>query len=276
MRTTTAAAAVLALAFTVAGCGGAHHRDAAPGTHPTATATGTGAAKPPAADADSAAAKAVVTMVDRAETMHSVRTVSVQRRGSSTVTMTTIGSWGGADAGLVVTASPAAFGFQGANHHDRMETRFVHGFEYLQIDPPASGPNKGKTWLRFPLASVAPRGSMGFLSEAMDYSPVHGLLMMPSSGPVTLVGHETVDGRPAVHYRGTKPADAAIVKAQRVPATQQIDVWVGADGLPVRMVSDDGKLRVTEDFIDFGGVVHIQVPPASQTVVPPAPRPSTA
>ncbi|MFI0940335.1 hypothetical protein [Streptomyces sp. NPDC021020] len=270
MRTTTAAAAViaLALAFAAAGCGGSHHADA--------KATRTGTAKPPAADPDpdSAAAKAVVAMVDRAETMHSVHIASVQRRGSSTLTETGFSSWGGPDPGTVLTAAPAAFGMQGVNHHDRMETRMLHGFEYVQIDSPAGGPNKGKSWLRFTVTAVMGEEVAAAMSEQMDHSPVHRLLLMPSSGPVTLVGHETVDGRATAHYRGTVPADARIVAARKVPESARVDVWVGADGLPVRMVSDDGKQRTTDDFSDFGGVVHIQVPPAAQTVVPVAPTPA--
>ncbi|MGW5350677.1 hypothetical protein ACWERV_09165 [Streptomyces sp. NPDC004031] len=276
MRTTktAAAAAVIVLAVTTAACGGSHDHGAAPGANTAATGT----TKPPAAgaDADSAAAKAVVAMVDRAESMRSVHTATVMRRGSSTVTETGISSWGGPDAGLVLTASPAAFGMQGVNHHDRMEVRSLHGFQYVQVDPPAAGPNKGKSWLRFTLTATMGEEVAAAMAEQMEHSPVQRLLLMPSSGPVTLVGHETVDGRPAVHYRGTVPTDARIVAAHKVPESARVDVWVGADGLPVRMVSDDGKQRTTDDFSDFGGVVHIQQPSAAQTIVPPPPTSATA
>ncbi|WP_031519753.1 hypothetical protein [Streptomyces sp. NRRL F-5123] len=272
MRTATAAVAVIVLALTAAACdgGGSYHQGAAPGTNAKAPASGA------APDPDSAAAKAIVAMVDRAEAMRSVHVVSVQQRGGKTATLAGINSWGGPDAGAVVTAAPAALGMQGMNHHDRMEMRTLDGFEYVQVDPPAAGPNKGKGWLRFTLAATMGEEVAAAMSEQMDYSPVHRLLLMPSSGPVTLIGRETVEGRPTVHYRGTVPADARIVAARKVPESAGVDVWVGADGLPVRMVSDDGKERITDVFSDFGGVVRIQQPPAAQTIVPPPPTSATA
>ncbi|MFI0721606.1 hypothetical protein [Streptomyces sp. NPDC021224] len=122
---------------------------------------------------------------------------------------------------MVLTASPAALGMQGVNHHDRTEVRSLHGFQYVQVDPPAAGPNKGKSWLRFTLTEVA-----AALAEQMEHSPVQRLLLMPSSGPVTLVGHETVDGRPAI-YRGTVPA-GDLLRGVAVPyaAGEAKDRWL--------------------------------------------------
>lgn len=257
MRRLTVTGLALTLALGTAGCGGSHHRAAAPGAKAVhGTAEG----------ADAAAAKAVVAMADRAEAMHSVHVVSVQQRGTSKVTMNGLNTWGGEDSGIDVTVVPSELGLQGLNRHDHTEMRVLNGAEYLRIDPPATGPNKGRTWIRWSLDSTAGQGAAAAMSEEMDYSPAHRLLLMPSSGPVTLVGRERVDGGPAVHYRGTVPADSRIVASRRVPAAQRVDVWVGTDGLPVRMVTDDGAERTTQDFTGFGGVVHIQEPPAAQTI----------
>ncbi|UWE08717.1 hypothetical protein [Actinacidiphila bryophytorum] len=263
MRRLTVAGLALTLAFGVAGCGASHHRSAVPGAK---------AVRETAGGADADAAKAVVAMVDRTEGMHSVHVVSVEQRGKSKVHMSGLNAWGGADSGVDVTVAPSEFGLQGLNHQDRAEMRTFRGGQYVRIDPPASGPNKGKTWLRWSLDSTLGEGAAAAMSEAMGYSPVHRLLLMPSSGPVVLVGHETVDGRTAIHYRGTVPTDSRLVESRKVPATQRVDVWVGADGLPVRLVTDDGVQHNTQDFTGFGGAVHLQEPPAAQTIDASAPK----
>lgn len=268
MRTLTAAGLVLAVGVGVAGCGGGPHRAAAESPK-AARSTGAGAA-------DEAAAKAVVTMAARAEAMHSVHLKSVQRRGASTVTISGLTAWGADGSGMDVTVVPAEFGLQGLNHHDHAEMRTVNGAEYIRIDPPATGPDKGKTWARWSLTAVSDKGTADAMEEGMEHSPVYRLEQMPTAGPVTLVGRETVDGQPTTHYRGTVPADPRIVAARKVPPTQQVDVWVGDDGLPVRMVSDDKAQVTTLDFTDFGGVVHIQEPPAAQTVDVSAGKTATA
>lgn len=267
MRTSMPAWAALAAVAAVlcSGCGA--HEAAA---HGTTRGTAHGTARPSATTApvtdDGSAVKAITAMVDLAETRNSAHMVNVQRRGTSTLTMTGVQGWGTKDTGIDVTVPPAQLGMQRMNHADGMEMRFVDGAEYLRIDPPASGPDKGKSWLRYTLAGVAPEGTDEAMEDAMYYSPVHRLLLMPSSGPVTTVGRETVDGRPTVHYRGKLAADAGFVAAQQVPAVSRVDVWIGTDGLPVRLVTDDGKLRNTTDFAGFGGVVHITAPPAAETV----------
>lgn len=214
-------------------------------------------------------------MVDRADAMDSVHVVTVQQRSTSKVTMSGLIAWGGAGEGTDYTVAPSAIGMQGLNHQDRTEMRTVNGSEYVRIDPMPPGPYKGRTWIRLSLSTLG-QGTADAMAEALEHSPVHRLSLMPSSGPVTLIGRETVDGRPAVHYRGTEPVDPRIVASRKVPATQRVDVWVGADGLPLRMITDDGEQRNTQDFTGFGGLKHIQEPPAVQTVDESAAKGTTA
>ncbi|MFE2682361.1 hypothetical protein [Streptomyces mirabilis] len=43
------------------------------------------------------------------------------------------------------------------------------------------------------------------------------------------------------------------------------DVWVDAEGLPVRLEQNIGSMRVTMDFAKFGATAGVEAPPAAQT-----------
>lgn len=261
MRTSTAAGCAVALTVWLAAAGcGTHHARTEPRVKARTKATG--AAK----SADTAASRAVAAMVARVDTKRSSRQVETQRRGSRTVTMSGWQVWGNSDAGIDVTVSPADFGMQSVNRTGRMEMISKDSSEYLSVDPVKSGAFKGRHWLRYSEAAVGGNGLTDAMKKAGEGGPMDALKAPAAAGKVALVGQETVDGKPTIHYRATVAADPAIVALKHVPATAQADVWVGQDGYPVRYIWDDGKQRNTFDFQSFGGPRTIRIPPASDTI----------
>jgi hypothetical protein len=116
-------------------------------------------------------------------------------------------------------------------------------------------------------------------------SPVDGLRWLRGSKRATKLGTETIDGVATTHYRVTVDKADALSKAtpkqrellQRLlrlagqrgvdAEPNTVDVWVGDDGLVRRMTQKLGALgSVTTTFSDFGAPVHIEAPPADQTV----------
>lgn len=264
MRPSTASrcTVVVTALLVAAGCGTHQPRSE---TRVTSGTSAQGAATT-TASADAAASRTVAAVVARMGTSGSTRMVEVQRRGVRTLTMSGWQVWGKTGGGLDVMVPPADLGLQNLNHSDRMEMRSTGGSEYLSIDPGKSGTFKGRHWLRYSEAAVLGGDINDAMNEAAERSPIAALGAPAAAGRVALIGRETVDGKPAVHYRASIAADPRIVALKHVPATTQADLWVGQDGYPVRYVSDDGRQRNTLDFQSFGGTHVIPIPPASDLI----------
>ncbi len=106
------------------------------------------------------------------------------------------------------------------------------------------------------------------------------------TGEPEAVGTEEVRGVDTTHYRASMDLEQALAAApadQREALEQQlrmlgdmsdadfpVDVWVDADGLPRRMQMDmgallaglgeDGSMRMTMEFFDYGEPVSIEIP----------------
>ncbi|MFC8449262.1 hypothetical protein [Kitasatospora sp. NPDC057223] len=136
----------------------------------------------------------------------------------------------------------------------------------------------GKSWLSMKFGS-SEAGAKGFLSALLG--------SLATSDDVARVATEDVGGRPAEHYRGTVELTAlagyrgaAINWFERDMFVREaedhglakvgIDVWIGADGLPVKAQESGsgskGAYSVTEEYSAFGADPRITAPAAADVI----------
>jgi len=159
---------------------------------------------------------------------------------------------------------------------------------YAKI-PQLSAMLGGKSWVLFDLNSLGALGStfQSLINSAKSLDPQQQLQPLLASGDLHKVGSETVDGVQADHYAGTvDPATAfdgtaaaknltpaqiaqlkSLLKAGGV-TNETIDLWVAADGLPVRIeVSSNtsaGAAKADMHLSGWGKPVSIAAPPDAQ------------
>ncbi|MFE9116759.1 hypothetical protein [Streptomyces sp. NPDC007172] len=148
------------------------------------------------------------------------------------------------------------------------------GFVYTKTD---QVPASGKSWIKIETkAGTDPNRIEGFVSDRLA-----ALNATPST---QWVGAETVNGRPADHYRATVvmadlakyegPAMSKTVRDGYVGDAKEagrkqvvLDMWVGKDDLPLKS-QEAGKGKkgdevVTEEYSDYGVAPKDEAPPAS-------------
>jgi hypothetical protein len=170
-----------------------------------------------------------------------------------------------------------------------MELRMLYPVVYLDLNGLAFGsklPN-GKSWVKVDLRRALDKLGLTLPQLGMggSQSPVDGLARLRGAKHAKKLGTETIDGTQTTHYRVTVDVKDALAKAtpnqrealQRLlrfasqqgvdPASTTSDVWIGGDGLVRRTTERLGGLgSVTTTFSDFGTPVHIEAPPADETV----------
>jgi hypothetical protein len=130
---------------------------------------------------------------------------------------------------------------------------------------------QGKTWLKLDLQKAAASKGIDF-SALLSQNPAQSLAQLQSSGSVTKVGDETIDGVSTTHYRG-KIDPSKKIKALANAKYAPYDVWIGKDdGYVHRIVLSyslsvpGGKreaIGLTMGFSDYGKDVSVTVPPAA-------------
>jgi hypothetical protein len=158
---------------------------------------------------------------------------------------------------------------------------------------------EGKTWIKLDLTKAASAAGINLsqLSSLNQTDPTQFLeYLRASSGGVTAVGSETVDGVPTTHYRADLQLSSIL---DRVPSSEQaavkaaldeaddagsipVDVWVDAQGRVRRMqlaiaasvptgtgsgvaaATTNVAGTITIDFTSYGHIPPIVPPPSSQ------------
>ncbi|MFF9057339.1 hypothetical protein ACF09K_01355 [Streptomyces sp. NPDC014882] len=171
------------------------------------------------------------------------------------------------------------------------EVRLVGGVVYVGSD---EADEDGRHWMRFgaPGSSDTPSGVKAdttSLADRVRRNPVHESTFLTAADDLRTTGTETVDGVATTHYEGTAGIDeirasyrdeAESVRRQREQSLAQyeklgvdeldMDVWIDGDGrvkqLRLQGFGRHGQLDLTTTFLDFGGPVTVQAPPASDTV----------
>ncbi|WP_370116361.1 hypothetical protein [Streptacidiphilus sp. MAP12-33] len=159
-----------------------------------------------------------------------------------------------------------------------MPTVFADGALYQEY-PQGLGSHFGyRHWVVTVLAGpgASPHDQQTAGDPALVQDPWTVLRLLGSARSIQRVGQETVDGVPAWHYRGV--ADLAALAPAPSPSvsgqdgvSRTVDAWIGADGLPVRMlVTTRMGTDVYPDRIDYSGFSTspsgITAPPADDTI----------
>ncbi|MFJ8104452.1 hypothetical protein [Streptomyces sp. NPDC096132] len=187
--------------------------------------------------------------------------------GSTPNTLEGAYSWGDAYA-FDVQVDPEQVGLDGLTDSAKMSMRYVDGTVYFDIEPQPSGPLKGKEWLK-----VAGQGSAAYGSSS---SPMTSMKALAYADRVEDLGKQTVNGRNTTHYRAVidkehtdryqklYPDESVLEAFVSSARAITMDVWLGADGLPVRTAHQIGAMSTTSDFRKFGVENAVKAPPASQ------------
>ncbi|WP_230195674.1 hypothetical protein [Streptomyces coriariae] len=257
VRTAVTAAALI----TTAGCG-------------TEAAEGTAEA----VDGTDAIMAALGRATDRTEQVGSAEVRMTTSMGTGTpVTMDGTYSWGDGFA-FDVLMDTAAAQMQQMQDDPKMRMLFVDGAYYYDVDPQASGPLEGKEWMKIDGSAVFGRQGAQALSGSGGGSPSASMKGLKYADNVEDLGSETVNGKTATHYRAVvdrkgmgkyKEAygneDNLFGSLTGGATSITMDVWVGAEDLPVRMIQEIGTMKVTMDFEKFGATAEVKAPPAAQT-----------
>lgn len=266
-----------------------------------AAARGDGTVTPaaPAAAGDGSGAAHAVQALDLVEKritgVHSVgaeETLSIGEQASATARLRLAWGSGGPHGTITMTFTGGrqAQSMRSLGMSTTMEGRYLPDAAYVRVAAAPAGVMGDKHWLRYTYAQLGTL--MGNTAEfGKDFfasnNPVRSVDLLLSAGNLREVGRETVRGVAATHYTGT--VDVAAMTAQRAPhlsasqlaaekralraqgiTTETIDLWVSADHLPVEAHTTErtnkGLKTATVYYSDFGVPVHVQAPPASDTV----------
>ncbi|MDX3577407.1 hypothetical protein [Streptomyces sp. FL07-04A] len=253
-------AVTVAALVTTAGCGAESAKDAAK-----------------AVDGTDAIMAALGRATDRTEKLGSAEVKMTTSMGAGApVAMEGTYSWGDGYAFDVLMDTAAA---QLQQLQDAPKTRmlFVDGAYYYDVDPQPAGPLKGKEWMKIDSSAVFGKQGAQALSGS-NGSPSASMKSLKYADDVENLGSEKMNGKATTHYRAIVD-QAGMGKYKKAYGDKDnlfgsltggatsitMDVWVGPEDLPVRMIQEIGTMKVTMDFEKFGRTAPVKAPPAAQT-----------
>jgi len=147
----------------------------------------------------------------------------------------------------------------------------------------------GKTWIEIPLPDLSGTGDSslaGILQNVQNGNPLTQTRMLAASKNVHAVGLQVIDGVRTTHYAGTFSPMAALAtlpaglrKAvapglKLITGDIQFNAWIDAEHQVHRVTETESVSGETVSFrMDITSVnrpVHVTLPTAGQTLVPPA------
>ena len=141
---------------------------------------------------------------------------------------------------------------------------------YVSSDALDDSLPEGKKWMELDLSSVRMKGQGSPPTEA---SPREGLKILERVEAAKKIGTEEVDGVPTTHYTGTFPPAEEVLGVKIESSAPRVDVWIDGQDRVRRMkiavttsVNQEGPTdtEMTFDYLDFGRVPEIEVPPANE------------
>lgn len=241
------------------------------------TACGAETAKNAVEDADMIMA-ALSRATDRTEEVGSAEVRMTTDLGpGEPIEMEGVYSWGDGFAFDVEMDTEAAQ-MQTLTDSPTVRTLFVDGVYYYDVDPQASGPLAGKEWMSIDSSALfGEQGAQAF-SGGTGSSPTASMKGLKYADDVENLGEETVNGKTTTHYRAVvsekqmgkfKDAygdDGNLFNSLTGGADSvTMEVWVGEDDLPVRMIQQFGPAKISLDFEKFGATAEVKAPPAAET-----------
>ncbi|MFF5492209.1 hypothetical protein [Streptomyces aquilus] len=219
---------------------------------------------------------ALARATDRTEQLGSAEVkVSTDLGTGTPIAMDGTYSWGDGMA-YDVHMDTAAAQMQAVQDDPKIHCLLVDGAYYYDVDPQASGPLRGKEWMKVDASAVFGENGAGAMDTGAN--PTASLKGLKYASDVEDLGSQTVNGHKATHYRAVidqehmgrfKEAytgDGSLLNQMTGGAsTITMDVWLGEKDLPVRLVQGMGKMTVTMDFEKFGATATVKAPPAAET-----------
>jgi hypothetical protein len=253
------------------------------------TTTVSGTATAPGAGAPAAPAQGAGAQISSVADLGSLVQHSASKKTSTHVTMNMTVSGGGTltaegDFKFAGTESAMHMGMTVPSAGD-MDMILVDRVFYLKL--PANLNTTGKPWVKIDLnGNDALSKSFGStVNLAGQSDPTQIIEKFTSSGTITKVSHEDVDGQPTTHYAiavdvrklaqslGAADAEKQALDTLNV-STLPLDVWVNSDGLPVKVVMHIAvanpqtgqavQVNMTANYTHWGEPVDISAPPADE------------
>lgn len=160
--------------------------------------------------------------------------------------------------------------------------RLVDSVMYMEIPEAERERSDGKRWMKLDVSAAE---GMGIDEQMQNADPVQQVKTLLEIEGVTVVGEETVDGTPTVHYSVTATAEEhlALLEEQgkldsvgQANAADQMaefgvteiktELWIDEQYWPRRARMTMGEMGVmTVDYTDYNEPVTIEAPPAAET-----------
>lgn len=141
---------------------------------------------------------------------------------------------------------------------------------YVSSDDADSLPD-GKKWIEIDFAAAAKGTSQ---ADPVSGGPTEGLKLLDRVQESEVVGKEDVRGVPTTHYRGTLPTPDKVFGVKASYSALDVDVWIDAQERVRRFQiaisgsvgesADSSTTKMTMDFVEFGRVPKIELPPADE------------
>ncbi|MEQ4305881.1 LppX_LprAFG lipoprotein [Plantactinospora sp. B6F1] len=162
---------------------------------------------------------------------------------------------------------------------DPMTMRMIGAVIYVEVPEADRADMDGKRWIKMDLSAASAQTGMDFAQQLKDVDPTKQVKTLLAIEGTTVVGEETLNGVPTVHYTVTAPlasylgqldADARKAVEQELAKNGikevKIDLWVDEEYLPRRAHMVMGTMTDMEiDYTDYGKPVNIDTPADSET-----------
>lgn len=162
---------------------------------------------------------------------------------------------------------------------DTTTVRMIGAVIFAEIPAENRTGTGGKRWMKMDLTGLSKMAGTDFTKQFEDADPVKQVKTLLAIDGTTVVGQETVNGVPTVHYTVTTPVATYLkqIDARRRDATEQtlatqgvkelkVDLWVDEQYRPRRAGLVMGTMGdMVIDYTDYDKAVAIETPPPAET-----------
>lgn len=130
---------------------------------------------------------------------------------------------------------------------------------------------EGKKWMEIDFAAAVPGANP---VDPASGGPKEGLQLLDKVQESKVVGKEDIRGVPTTHYRGTLPTPDQVFGVKASYSALEVDVWIdGQERVRRFEIEVSGSVgeseyssttKMTMDFVEFGRVPKIELPPADE------------
>ncbi|MFI6780695.1 hypothetical protein [Micromonospora sp. NPDC050276] len=202
---------------------------------------------------------------------------------TDSVTLTMTGTMGGEkismQGALTLGGDPLKAEMTMTNAKGTTTVRMIGAVIYAEIPAEGRKATGGKRWMKMDMTGLGEMTGTNFAKQFEDMDPIKQVKTLLAIEGTTVVGQETVNGVPTVHYTVTTPVATylAQVDAMHRNATEQaltaqgvkelkIDLWVDEQYRPRRAGMVMGKMGdMAIDYTDYGKAVTVETPLAAET-----------